>query len=232
MVDKLPDYFFEVPASSTGKYHPRYAIGDGGLVRHTKAAVAIAYDLLKLESCKFTAIEKDLVIAALILHDGCKSGKEKQAYTIATHPIEITNYIKEFPEIVELLGENAEILYAMIESHMGEWNEDYKTKKAILPKPETDLQIFVHIADYLASRKYLSFEFGDDYYDPTKFIDSKLDDTITNIVILCKKLISEGESKDNLYEIIAKNNNGRKNPNSIDDFDSANAIFNELQEVC
>ena len=35
----LPDYFFEIPASSTGKYHPSYALGTGGLVRHTKAAV-------------------------------------------------------------------------------------------------------------------------------------------------------------------------------------------------
>ena len=34
----LPDYWYEVPASSTGKYHPEYALGDGGLLRHSKAA--------------------------------------------------------------------------------------------------------------------------------------------------------------------------------------------------
>lgn len=28
-VSLLPDYFFEVAASSTGKYHPTYAIGPG-----------------------------------------------------------------------------------------------------------------------------------------------------------------------------------------------------------
>ena len=33
------DRFFEDGASSTGKYHPAYAQGKGGLVRHTKAAV-------------------------------------------------------------------------------------------------------------------------------------------------------------------------------------------------
>ena len=38
---KLPDYFFHVAASSTGKYHPAYALGEGGLVRHTKAAVIL-----------------------------------------------------------------------------------------------------------------------------------------------------------------------------------------------
>ena len=36
-VNNLPAYFFTVPASSSGKYHPSYALGDGGLVRHTKA---------------------------------------------------------------------------------------------------------------------------------------------------------------------------------------------------
>ena len=36
LIDALPDYFFEVAAASTGKYHPKYAQGNGGLVRHTK----------------------------------------------------------------------------------------------------------------------------------------------------------------------------------------------------
>ncbi len=43
-VNNLPEYFFTVPASSSGKYHPSYALGDGGLVRHTKAAVTIAHE--------------------------------------------------------------------------------------------------------------------------------------------------------------------------------------------
>ena len=29
-LDNLPDYFFEVSASSTNRYHPSYALGDGG----------------------------------------------------------------------------------------------------------------------------------------------------------------------------------------------------------
>lgn len=37
-LNTVPDYFFTVAASSTGKYHPNYALGEGGLVRHTKAA--------------------------------------------------------------------------------------------------------------------------------------------------------------------------------------------------
>ena len=35
---------------------------------------------------------------------------------------------------------------------MGEWNEN-KRSSTVLPKPETDIQKFVHMCDYLASRK-------------------------------------------------------------------------------
>ena len=27
ILNKLPDYFYEVPASSTGKYHPSFSLG-------------------------------------------------------------------------------------------------------------------------------------------------------------------------------------------------------------
>ena len=33
----LPNYFFEVPASSSGKFHSALESGFGGLVYHTKA---------------------------------------------------------------------------------------------------------------------------------------------------------------------------------------------------
>ena len=46
MIGLPPDYFFQIPASSTGKYHPKFTLGDGGLVRHVKVAVLIAKDLL------------------------------------------------------------------------------------------------------------------------------------------------------------------------------------------
>ena len=45
----LPEYFFEVAASSTGKYHPVYALGVGGLVRHTIAAVEIANEMYRMD---------------------------------------------------------------------------------------------------------------------------------------------------------------------------------------
>lgn len=242
-VDRLPDYFFTVAASSTGRYHPTYALGPGGLVRHTKAATMIAHELLGLEMYgKYTSDERDLMIAAIILHDGKKHGDENEAsqYTIAEHPAVCAEWVKKINDELALLDENKiEILCSCIASHMGQWNTDFKYKKEILPKPKTAMQKFVHQADYLASRKYLNFDFGDNYYEPDKCEPeapkepeppSELDVLKTKIVELCRSKVSEGVPNKTLYAIIADKNKGNRNPNSILDMETAEIIKKELEE--
>ena len=72
-------------------------------------------------------------------------------------------------KIFHLIGETADDLNmetdevrklcGMIESHMGEWNCDYR-KKEVLPKPTTELQRFVHMCDFLSSKKFLNVSFN------------------------------------------------------------------------
>ncbi len=160
LVDSLPDYFFEVPASSTGKYHPKYTLGEGGLVRHTKSAVRIAYELLSnpLIGGKYTSREKDLMIMALILHDGMKSGQEKSQYTKTEHPLYISKHIKDNKDNLNMNDEDIAFVCSVIESHMGPWNKDFDGNE-VLPIPKTKYQNFVHMCDYLASRKFINVEF-------------------------------------------------------------------------
>ena len=162
-VDHLPDYFFEIPASSSGKFHPPYALGRGGLMRHTKAAVKIAYDLVRLEQNQH--LDSDLIIAALILHDGIKRGPEEQDYTITKHPIYAAEFVgqrfDEFSESNEFetgLQDDVETIQRLIKSHMGQWNIDYRLGKVVLPNPQEEDEKFVHICDYIASRSYLICE--------------------------------------------------------------------------
>ena len=89
LIDKIPDYFFTIPAASTGKYHPGYAQGDGGLVRHTKAAVRMAYELYGIY--KFPQGTKDLIIMALVLHDSVKKGEVENKYTLLYFSIQHEN---------------------------------------------------------------------------------------------------------------------------------------------
>lgn len=159
-LNSLPEYFFSIPASSTGKYHPSYALGEGGLVRHTKSAVRIAVELFRVEMFKYTEDEKDMIISSLILHDGCKSGLNHSKYTLTEHPLIVAKLIRENEEINGCIDkETLNLIATNIESHMGQWTFDFKTKKNVLPKPKTKLQNFVHWCDYLASRKCLEFNF-------------------------------------------------------------------------
>lgn len=160
MVELLPDYFFQVAASSTGKYHPSFSLGEGGLVRHTKSAVRIAHELLENNSLfnSFTSDEKDLLIFSIIIHDGLKHGKEYSEYTVFDHPLQISKYLRDSKEQLTLSEEEINFICSAVETHMGEWTKDYKGNE-ILEKPKTKYQKFVHMCDFLSSRKFLDIKF-------------------------------------------------------------------------
>ena len=167
-----PDYFFEIPASSTGKYHPKYSLKDGGLVLHTLSTIIFANHLFPLYN--FNQLEQDLIIASLIMHDMAKNGIEiengkvvqESNYTVAKHPIAICEYVEYLyktsdevdDDIIFIFKEGYwDIIKGNIQSHMGQWNKD-RSGKEILPLPATREQFFVHQCDYLASRKNVLIE--------------------------------------------------------------------------
>ena len=244
-ISKLPDYFFEVAASSTGKFHPSYALGNGGLERHTKAAVKIAHELLGLEMYgRYTPEEKDLMLVALILHDGWKHGAETTAgqYTVAEHPVVCADWIRNAIEFAQILtAAQQSFLCDCIASHMGQWNTDYRSKKEILPKPKTAAQKFVHQADLLASRRWLNVDFEDDYYSgPQKETDDSsatetdadLAAVVKEVVDLCKTLIDSDKVKRNdVLTTVSNLNENNRNPNSIKSIEIAYQVKKALEEL-
>jgi len=161
-INELPDYFFTVPASSSGKYHPAYALGDGGLLRHTRAAVIIAHELFNLDMFNFDEEEQDLILLSLLLHDGIKQG-DTSKHTVFDHPIYASNFIKKCNIEANILDERQlDIVCCAVESHMGQWCTS-KYSKVTLPVPKTKIEKFVHLCDYLASRKFLEVNFNTIY---------------------------------------------------------------------
>ena len=158
LIDKIPDYFFTIPASSTGKYHPYYALGDGGLVRHTKVAVRMATELFGIY--KFPERTKDLIILSLIMHDSVKKGEVESKYTLFDHPLMAGEFIKKYKDELKLSKEDIDFLVECIASHMGRFNTS-EYSDVILPIPKTPEQKFVHMCDYLASRKTINIEFDE-----------------------------------------------------------------------
>lgn len=155
LVEKLPDYFFKVPASSTGKYHPNYALGFGGLLRHTQVAVRTAEELMRLEMFKPLQEDKDFIIGALILHDGLKHGDVESRYTKANHPVLMSDFIRANCKNEQIANK----LAGLVLTHMGQWNTEWNSTEEIMPKPSTKTENFVHLCDYIASRKQFEFNF-------------------------------------------------------------------------
>ena len=162
ILDILPKYWFTEAASSTGKYHPEYALGEGGLLRHSKAAMRIGYELL-MDPCigdKYTDREKDLMLMSLLVHDGLKLGLPKEKYTRFDHPILMADFIMKNRKDLNLSEEDAKFMGDVIRTHMGPWITDYNGNE-VLEKPKTKYQTFVHMCDYLASRKCILVPFDD-----------------------------------------------------------------------
>ena len=163
LLDRLPDYFYVMPASTSGRFHPQFSLGEGGLVRHTKAAVRIAVELFKnniFNTFEYGEHTQDLIIMALLLHDGFKQGNIDTGHTAFDHPLLSAEFI--FSNIRNLPMNQIDTLQVrrLVASHMGPWNTD-KTGKKVLPIPRRDDEIFVHLCDYLASRNFLNVCFID-----------------------------------------------------------------------
>lgn len=159
----LPEYFWVIPASSSGKYHPASSLGKGGLVRHTKAALKIAEELFPFVTLgEFNENEKDLIRISLLLHDGLKSGFTQQDHTVHEHPLLVVELLNQHREIWEMLFvQEIQFIMAGIQSHMSSWNTSERSD-VILPLPATQAQIFIALCDYLSARKIFNIEVEDE----------------------------------------------------------------------
>lgn len=144
-----PAYFWKIGASSSGKFHPPFAQGAGGLVRHTKAVVMFAEELLRMSSYAYMQEDfKDYVIMACIVHDTCKYGIEE--YNKDEYKNHVVNAAKFVGQIWnEFFREPAsEFFLSAIRCHMGQWSEKEN-------RPFTSIDRCVHQADYFASRSFI-----------------------------------------------------------------------------
>ena len=106
----------------------------------------------------FKEEEKDLMILALILHDGIKHGIPKDKYVKFDHPILIANFIKENQDKTDFTDNEIKFLQNVVSSHMGPYNTS-SYSDVVLPIPNNKYQKFVHMCDLLASRKFLDVKF-------------------------------------------------------------------------
>lgn len=157
LIENADDYFFKIAASTTGKNHPEYTCGVGGLLLHTKAVIIILNEILKTNMFSITEREQDLLRIAALAHDIKKIGDGKTGYTVKNHPYLATLYVTEIYEKNKSLLKSNDIAYIndAIASHMGQWGGN-------APIPSTDSEKLLHISDVIASRKNIQVLFSEE----------------------------------------------------------------------
>lgn len=147
------------PASSTGKYHPKYASGEGGLIRHIKVTVRNVIELIRATPA--VESEKDELIAAAILHDMWKypEGRDHE-FTAFDHPALGGQWCKDH---------GFDTIGRLIAAHQGIWTTSRQMPGFENEQPRKFDEWLLHFADLMASRAYLACDFdeqGDIVLDP------------------------------------------------------------------
>ena len=118
----------------------------------------------------FNSRQRDCLRVAALIHDGRKSGSQKDyensKYTKFNHPLLMAKEIMSYKDMNIIPNDDIFYIAKAISSHMGQWNIDKKSDLS-LPKPTSESQKLLHLADYLASRKSLNVDFSE-YMIPTE----------------------------------------------------------------
>lgn len=135
---RAPEYFWRVPASTSGYHHPA-CNGDRGLWAHT-LMLSTVIDRLSdtyVGQGRLTEYDVDLAHAAAILHDQRKNGDPERPSKKSTsdHDLRMAAVVRE--------SDLPDVVADAIATHMGAWYDG--------PVPETDLQDLVHTADMVSS---------------------------------------------------------------------------------
>lgn len=158
LIDQLDDYWFIKPASSTGKYHPKFNNGEGGLVRHSLNVCMWwqrMYRAFEQELISFSGRDDiyDLGLIACLFHDAKKYGdaEENSRWVKKDHDVKSMKWFLHNVEIYEHTNDmnfdNKAINYIAnaIDHHNGPWS----THGA----PRTIFERLVFICDYASSQK-------------------------------------------------------------------------------
>jgi len=162
VLTKVPKYFYSVPASMSGNFHPAQTRCEGGLVIHTKATIRVLFSIARnsllltklIGKPELTQSDLDICVSAIILHDIVKYGTTDVAgkYDVGHHAsaMEFINKVIDFDKYKEALT-MIDVVLGCIYMHMGPWgkypdgfnlNDSFK-----------GLPILVEMSDYISSLK-------------------------------------------------------------------------------
>lgn len=156
VLEAAPLYFWVIPSSSSGKYHPAFSQGKQGLVKHTASVMYMANELSR--TFNLNPVQTAEAVAAAAIHDICKYGLYYDPRYFGVH--ECLVRVKIGPKGANLLKNidqgYSDVILSAVESHngalvTGEWT-------AFRRPPEGPVAQVVHLADFTVSRKKFHYD--------------------------------------------------------------------------
>ena len=135
IIDRLPNYFWHVPASIMGFHAIASDNAVGGLVRHTQKVARMAATMGEPWSLDHLS---DSMVATAFLHDGLKYGWDGTVPREGDHASFCARWLKR-----EGLFEDHPQIVGMVGAHHGKWGKW---------RPRTEAEWAFHLADYVVSR--------------------------------------------------------------------------------
>ena len=156
----VPDWYLDQPVSNSEFY--RNSINNKliTIIERNKSAVRLfcLYYQNPLVSNAIQMIDRDLIIAALIIHDLNLYGLTDEPYSSADRLGHITNISKLRPSgLSPIENDLFDKISELIASHHG----PYRIGNS--PEVSTNAQFYVHICDYLAASPTILVNTSDDY---------------------------------------------------------------------
>ena len=160
MIEHIPDYIFEMPSSTSYKYHNATQCKPHGQIYHAiMFAEIMNYRLaLKGNMEKFKSpTQRDAMRCVPFFHDAIKCGLDGSIYTVHEHPMLAGKWVRETKVEHDIDDKIKEAIARMCERHSGEWTSSKKSK-VVLPEPENAMELFVHECDILSSRNHIDMQ--------------------------------------------------------------------------
>lgn len=142
-LSNIDSAFWNAPMPSDEQQRPCDELEPGGIVLHTQRVTRIIY--LMCEAQERSSFEKDLMLAAAILHDATKAITNNEEFVYdSMHAYTLDSFALSRSEILE--PEFIHQILRLIRTHLGIWSPVPETI------PVTSLEWSLHIADYVSSK--------------------------------------------------------------------------------
>lgn len=155
ILSRAPSYYMEVDSASKKSYSKDK---DGNIVKlrdHTKEVAR--YILLFLSHptirYQFSDIQRDYMVGASLIHDLVKRGlgPEPSQYNLWEHPILVAKLVEDYTQMNPQVAEHICRIVNIAVAHNGPWNKN-QYSDIVLPEITDNMQFYVHLSDWLASR--------------------------------------------------------------------------------